>query len=460
MSYQINLTNGTPFATIPDGTLNTQSNMVLVGKNYPGYGQFLDSNFIHLLENAANNTAPSAPLTGQLWFNTSSKILQVWSGLSWKSLGGATAQSTAPTNNNTGDLWYDTINQQLNVYTGNAFILVGPQFNSGTGTTGAIPIQLTDTLGATHTVIELTVANTVVGIVSKDATFTPSGTGIAGFANVQPGITLANSISGIVQRFNGTANNALYLSGFAATDFVKTTGSTQTMAVALNVSNDTGLGVGLNNDFRATVSGGAVILQNQTQDANMVFRVNKAGVATTVMTLDGANGNVNFSNALSVNSIAKSGSNTVGNIGSSTNYFNRVFATATTALYADVAERFEADETYAPGTVVEIGGAKEITQAQKDLSDKVFGVISSHAAFLMNGGAGEDDTHPPVAMTGRVPVRAIGTIKKGDRLVSAGNGLARSATENEITAFNVIGRALEDKIDVREGLVEAIVTIK
>jgi hypothetical protein len=460
MSYQINLTNGTPFATIPDGTLNTQTNMVLIGKNYPGYGQFLDSNFIHLLENAANSTAPTAPLVGQLWFNTSTKVILVWNGLAWKSLGGATAQASQPTNNNTGDLWYDTVNQQLNVYTGNAFILVGPQFNSGTGTTGAVPVLVTDTLGGTHSIIQLTCANAVVGIVSKDATFTPAGGGITGFANVQPGITLAANVSGVTQRFNGTANNSLYLNGFSSGDFVRTSGSTQTMTVALNIANDTGLSVGQNSDFRALVSGGAVVLQNQTQDANIVFRVNKAGVATTVMTLDGANGNVNFGNALSVNSIVKSGSNTVGNIGSAANYFNRVFATATTALYADVAERFEADELYTPGTVVEIGGEKEITRAKDPLSNNVFGVISTKAAFLMNGGAGENDTHPPVAMTGRVPVRVIGKVSKGDRLVSAGNGVAKAALPDEVTAFNVIGRALEHKIDESEGLVEAIVTIK
>jgi len=460
MSYQINLTNGTPFATIPDGTLNTQSSMVLIGKNYPGYGAFLDQNFIHLLENAANSTSPTAPLSGQLWFNTSTKILQVWNGTAWKSLGGATAQSSAPTNNNIGDLWYDTINQQLNVYTGNAFILVGPQFNTETGTTGAVPVILTDTLGATHTVIQLTTANSVVGIVSKDATFVPAGAGVPGFANVRPGITLANSIGGVTQLFNGTANNSSYLNGFSSGDFVKTTGSTQTMAVALNVSNDTGLRVGSNSDFGVLVSGGAVIVQNQTQDANIVFRVNKAGVATTVMTLDGANGNVNFANALSVNSVNKSGSNAVGNIGSSTNYFNRVFATATTALYADVAERFEADELLEPGTVVELGGIKEITMSKTALSDDVFGVISTRAAYLMNGGAGEDDTHPPVAMTGRVPVRCIGKIAKGDRLVSAGNGLAKSGVKDEITPFNVIGRALTGKDTDGVGLVEAIVTIK
>jgi hypothetical protein len=167
-----------------------------------------------------------------------------------------------------------------------------------------------------------------------------------------------------------------------------------------------------------------------------------------------------YANVVSVRSIAKTGTNAVGNIGSSSNYFERVFATATTALYADVAERFAADEVMEPGTVVELGGTAEITRSQRDLSDTVFGVISTKPAFTMNGGAGEDDTHPAVAMTGRVPVKVIGTVRKGDRLVSAGNGIARAANPGEITAFNVIGRSLVDKTTAEEGAIEAIVTIK
>jgi len=152
--------------------------------------------------------------------------------------------------------------------------------------------------------------------------------------------------------------------------------------------------------------------------------------------------------------------NAVGNIGSSSSYFNTVFAQATTALYADVAERFASDEIYEPGTVVELGGSAEITRVQLDASDKVFGVISTRPAFTMNGGAGDNDTHPPVAMTGRVPVKVTGIVNKGDRLISAGDGVARAAQPGEATSFNVIGRALSSKTTTEVGTVEAIVTIK
>ena len=130
------------------------------------------------------------------------------------------------------------------------------------------------------------------------------------------------------------------------------------------------------------------------------------------------------------------------------------------ATYADLAERFEADAEYDAGTVVEIGGEKEITAVVEDLSETVFGVVSDTAAMLMNRSAGNNATHPPIAVSGRVPVKVKGQIKKGDRLVSAGNGYARSAAPGELTAFNTIGRALTNKLDENDGTVEAIVMIR
>ena len=140
----------------------------------------------------------------------------------------------------------------------------------------------------------------------------------------------------------------------------------------------------------------------------------------------------------------------VYDIGTQNKKLRDVYATtfhgvATSALYADLAERFEADQKYEAGTVVAIGGAKEITAVKEELSDDVFGVISTRAAYLMNSGAGNDNTHPPIAVSGRVPVKVMGRVSKGDRLVSAGNGLARAAKKSEMTPWNVIGRALTNK---------------
>jgi enamine deaminase RidA (YjgF/YER057c/UK114 family) len=146
-------------------------------------------------------------------------------------------------------------------------------------------------------------------------------------------------------------------------------------------------------------------------------------------------------------------------LGSISSWFNNIYGTAIHAQYADLAERFHADEEYPAGTVVEMGGVNEITKVVEELSERVFGVISTNAAYLMNSRAGTDATHPPIAMSGRVPVRVTGIISKGDRLVSAGNGLARTGLRSELTPFNVIGRALENKTTDSEGVIEAIVKL-
>jgi hypothetical protein len=426
MSYTINLTDGAVFATIADGTINTSSSMTLVGKNYAGYGEFLDTNFIRLLENGSNTTAPGAPLEGQLWWDSGNSLLKVYNGITFKTISAATAAASAPTNNVVGDLWYDTLNQQLKVWTGSAFLLIGPQFSAGEGESGAIVATVVDNTSVSHVVVQLYVNDDIVGIISKDATFTPQ-VGISGFTTIRPGITLSTLIGSQVPLFQGTATNSQLLNSLASSDFMRATANTATTGT-LGVLNNSGLSVGSNSDFRVTVSGNDVILRNQTSGGNLSFGVNVGGNVTPTLVINGSTGTV------------------------SGNQIN--------ANYADVAERFAADEVLEAGTVVELGGSAEITRVADELSEKVFGVISTRAAYLMNSLAGTDVTHPPVAMTGRVPVNVVGSVNKGDRLVAAGNGMARAARPGEATAFNVIGRALRDKLDTATGTVEAIVTIK
>ena len=597
MAYTITLTDGTVFATIADGTINTTSSMTLVGKNYAGYGDFLNENYIHLLENGSNTTAPSAPLTGQLWWDKTNNLLKVYNGSTFKTISAATSSSTAPTSNVTGDLWYDTVNQQLKVWSGAAFIVVGPAYSSSQGTSGAIPETITDSVGSTKYITSIYVNNNRVAIAFDGAQFVPQASLLSTFPVIYPGITLTTTNSPI---FAGTANNASFLNSLQSSQFMRSDTNTSTTGT-LNVLNNSGMTVGATNAISMTQSTNDGLIRSSISGANLTIQsnvggtifnvasalgangtfavanaatvgttlvatgnitggnVNTAGLVsatgnvrggnivsvasisgvgitatgnitgnnisstnaisagttvsaagnitagsgaffigngsqltglssavsvtkiengTSVVQIGGSGGNANvtiggtsnvvvfttsttfFAGNVSVPAIEKTGTNAVGNIGSASNFFNRVFATATTALYADVAERFAADEILAPGTVVELGGTKEITRAKNDLTETVFGVISTRPAYTMNGGAGDDDTHPAVAMTGRVPVQVVGAVRKGDRLVSAGNGYARSALPGEATAFNVIGRALVDKLDPESGTIEAIVTIK
>ena len=492
MAYTINKTDGTVFASVADGTVNTSSSMTIIGKNYAGYGEFLGENFIKMLENSANSTAPSAPLRGQMWFDTGNGLLKVYNGTTWKNLGAATASSSQPSSNVAGDLWFDSTNSQLKVYDGSAFILVGPAFTSGTGTSGAIVDTITDTGATDHVVVKLFVEDTIVAMVSKDATFTPGSTvdGSWGLQTIQPGIKLSTAVSN--SYFQGTATNADTLDSLNSTDFLSAIGNDSTTG-SLYVLNDTGFRVGADQDYRISVSGSDVTVQNANVDGDIIFRVNDNSVVTTVMTLDGATSRVLLAgdptaalgaatkqyvdSQVSVvgDLLYRDGTNTIAgvitpdgdgtrNFGSSgakfaTIYANEFNGTATTAEYADLAERFEADAEYEAGTVVELGGIAEITKAVEELSENVFGVISDRAAYLMNAKAGTNATHPPIAMNGRVPVKVIGSVNKGDRLVSAGNGFARAAQNGEVTAHNIIGRALNNKETTGEGTVEAVVKI-
>ena len=139
---------------------------------------------------------------------------------------------------------------------------------------------------------------------------------------------------------------------------------------------------------------------------------------------------------------------------------NIVHATSTSAQYADLAERYEADCDTEVGDVVVLGGTAEITKCQEDLSNSVFGVISESPAFLMNAQAGNNDSHPMVALKGRVFVKLSGKGKAGDRVVSAENGAARVASLEECTAFNVIGRLIKDKYQEDTALTECVIGVK
>ena len=483
MAYTVNKTDGTILSTVADGTIDTTTDLTLIGKNYAGYGEFFNENLVKLLENFSNTSAPASPVAGQMWWDKTNNLLKVYTGSAFKTVSSSTASSSTPSGSVTGDLWWDTTNGQLKVYNGSGFTTVGPSFTSGTGTSGAIVETVTDSGSTDHVVVKLFTNNVLVGTISKDTTFTPQSS-ISGFATVKPGIQLSTSVSGA--KFQGTATDSDALGGVAAANYLRSNASDSTSGV-LSVLNDTGLVVGVDSDLTVGVSGSDVTIANATSDGDILVKVNDGGVVSTAMTIDGAtnrvilagaptdasgaatkayvDSSVSGSGALPVSGGTMTGNLLVSgtvNFGSSSNRIATVFATtfngtSTAAQYADLAENFRADSAYAPGTVVALGGAEEITSVNEELSSNVFGVVSSKPAYLMNsaqeGGA-------PVAVAGRVPVRVVGMVNKGDRLVSAGNGMARAAqTDESITSFNVLGRAIDSKTTMEEGTVEAFVTI-
>ena len=494
MSYTITTTAGVTLATIADGTVDsTTTSLTLIGKNYAGYGIFLNENYIKLLENFSNTTAPTAALTGQLWYDSTNNVLKVYAGGSagWKPISSSAASSSSPTSPVTGDLWWDTNNAQLKVWSGSAWVTIGPSYTATSGTSGAVVETILDSSSISHVVVKFYISNSVIAILSKDSTFTPQ-TSIAGFTTVKPGMNLISSSTLTGAQFTGDASNALTVNGITGGSYLR---SDQNTSTAYQLTANGGLIV--STDLTIASTAGAVSLTNSFNNGDLNLWVKMGGVSTKAIGINGttsavtlpgnfiAQGTASVTGNLTVtgytlnqgitiasNTILPNSPNTI-NIGATGTKFANVYAvnaiastfygnligTSTTSLYADLAERFESDASYTPGTVVELGGLKEITAVVQDLSEAVFGVISMKAGFLMNGGAGSDVTHPPVAVNGRVPVRVIGTVSKGDRLVSAGRGLARAATRSEMTAFNVIGRALENKTSTGEGTVEAIVKL-
>jgi len=430
MAYNISLSNGEPLVTIADGTVDVNyTSLNLVGKNFAGYGALMNENFVYLLENFANTAEPANPITGQLWYDLGTKVMKVRTpNNTWKVISSATASPNPPPNPVIGDQWWDTTSEQLKIWSGNptaGWKLIGPLWTVYEGVTGAIPDTIRDTTGTDRVVIKFYVNDSVIAIWSKEqSTYTvEAASTIPGFhltgqpQQVKPGLTFADlgihNADGYtnLQRniLWGTAENALNLNGVRATAFVRRdrTGNVQTIADTIEFDNASAMLLGGNV---------GIMDNNRYTIGSDNYRV-KTVYATT---------------------------------------FNGV---ATSAQYADLAERFFADAVYEPGTVVRLGGEREITQENAESSEEVFGVISTDPAYLMNQAAGNDPLSPPVALSGRVPVKVTGMVQRGDRLISAGNGHARAATKEELTPWNVIGRALEDKPDLGLGVVEAIVRL-
>ena len=401
MAYTIIKSDGNVLTTIQDGTINTTSTSLgLPGRNYAGYGQALDTNFVRLLENFASDAVPANPIRGQLWYNPNTGTLNICPAdgtlvaSNWVTLSTVTAAGNAVL----GNL---VVTGEANIFTdltvgGNADISGNITVTNANVNANLFALQ------ANVTTANLTTTRTTV-ITSGSQSTTGSITG----AWTVNGASSGNAL--VV-----TGGNIFANVGIKATAYYNADGTPFTPSGTYTNANVFNYLTGSNSVAQFTGN----IAPTQVTTTRLVG----GGTISGVWTLE-ANARIQ-------------------------------------ATYADLAERFEADTTYDAGTVVELGGDKEITAVQSELSEDVFGVVSNTAAFTMNGAAGDDNTHPAVAVSGRVKVKVIGKVKKGQRLVSAGMGYARAAKPGEATAFNTIGRSLETKTTDSSGTVEAFVTIK
>jgi hypothetical protein len=355
------------------GATNTATSLVLLGRGTPGYGQIVASNTILQLENFAGPTAPTAPLIGQLWYDSGHLTINYYNGTVWE----AVAQEADLVANYARLTDFTTLQTQV------ASLIANSATSAGTAATYVSKIQLYNPPAGTPVI--------------------PIAAGGTGLQTIPAGQLLVGNGNGpLVSIPTGAANFVLTMTaggGYTWTD-PKLVVPTDTTFMHTNVTN--------------------------VPTADIAF-----------------------------------------NLGSASARYANVYAqtfqgTATSANYADLAERYEADCVLEAGDVVTLGGTKEITKSSSAFSTDVFGVVSTAPAYMMNSAAGDDTTHPFIALTGRVPVKVIGKVRKGQRIVSSSvAGVAQAAELGDIeNSFVVIGRAVTDKTTDEVGLLEITVGAK
>ena len=481
------------------GVTDNSTSLTLIGKNVPNYGEAIAINFVKLMQNFAGTEAPNGPLDGQLFYDINLGALRLCQGGEFrKVLACVTATNgSTPASNNVGDLWWDTsagVGGELKLYNGSGWSSIGP-YTLATSAS-ALPAQIIDSGSVARDVIKFMIGSTTVMVMSQYS-FIPL-TPFAGFPFINAGLTFAtdvfvqdNAVRGsiiapVVTAGTLTAstinagtigNSGATLTGTLSTGYqnnITTVGTLSGLTVTANGNFQSSITVssivsGATGSF-ATVEGNQINIGNITT-TNGVFYSNGQPLVSTITAFNGtvgattpstgvftsltSSGNITVNSTNLTTAIVNGGTSGTGNIGATGATFNTLFAKASTAQYADLAEKYHSDQKYAPGTVMKIGGPNEITRCDEENSYDVFGVISTAPAYLMNDTT-LDDMWLPVALVGRCPVNVIGPVKKGERLVSAGNGCAK-ASDSGVCFRTVLGRALVDKTTDELELIECYI---
>jgi hypothetical protein len=440
-------------------------------------------------------SSPSSAVLGDMWFDTANRQFYIYNGSSWTLIGPTTTSGSGVTQvlaetvaDNVG------VNKSiLKLVTNDSIvgIVSAEEFTPGTAITGFATIYKGITLSTAISGNKFhgTVTDTdkLGGInassyLRSDTDDTTSGT--LGIYN-NGGLTIGagQDITMTVSSDNFTVANTT-----SDGDIIFTVKKGSTTTEALRITGSTGrienLLVG-----NLTVEGTQTIINTLTLSVedNIIELNRNISSAAGMPTYTGLKVNRGATSSATEQdlywvwdeSFADDGTSTYGNAGGAWTAFksgggddemsaptlvdlraNIVHATSTSAQYADLAERYAADVPMEVGDVVELGGAKEITICKTAFSNKVFGVVSENPAFLMNKDAGNNDSHPMIALKGRVRVKVTGVGKAGDRIVSAGNGIARVADLEDCTAFNTLGRLLHDKYASITELTECVIGVK
>ena len=289
MAYKLNKTDGSLLVELVDGRLDISSaDIALIGKNYQGFGESINENFIKMLENFSNSTAPVKPLKGQLWYDTATGRLKIYDGTTFRSTDSTIYASSQPSELIAGDIWIDGSKDQLLFWNGTEAILVGPGYTKNQLRSGDFVETIRDTTSQNRVIVKKYLNGSLYAIVSKETTaFTPFPA-ITGFDTLKQGYNIssvfsdfewlgqASSAGKIVDELGNVFDQNSFLS--AVVDDV-TTGR-------LAIANDNGLSVGLDTDLTIKVSGQTTLWQNNIQDADLKIDLKDVSGQYTAMYFD------------------------------------------------------------------------------------------------------------------------------------------------------------------------------
>lgn len=299
MSYRLNKTDGTLLTELIDGKIDsTTTDITFIGKNYQGFGEILNENFIKLLENFANNSAPSKPIKGQVWFDTVTDRLKVYDGSTFRSTDSSVVSGTAPLEKVVGDIWIDNSKNQVYFWDGIDWILVGPVYTKTQGLSGIKVDTIKDTFGLNKVIVIFYVAGTPLAVLAREA-FTP-GTEFTGFPSFRIGLNINSSFSTFV--FDGIADKALAITDefgaeFRINDFISATSAAgDDMAGRLRINTNAGLIFGANTNHQLKVTGTNVQFVNNNTNENLEIRLKDSTGDYSAQFFDAANKRVGFFN--------------------------------------------------------------------------------------------------------------------------------------------------------------------
>lgn len=412
MPYILNKTNGTIVATVNDASVDNTTDLIFVGKNYSGYGEVQNENFLKLLENFSNVTPPEKPIEGQVWFDSIKNKLNSYDGSNWKSVANIEINSSLPTNKifSEGDLWYNPDTAQLHAYNGTQFVLIGPLTGDDivSGWRGSREFSQLEGTTSPKKNIKAVVGDKqdVIAIVSAESYSILEGSLSFPVFSLQDTVKKGITLIGSGSSGNSEANDTFFW-GSASHALKANTATNTEKLIFINTSTDNFYSLA----FVSTLTNSSLPFVSDSLIFNPSSQILRTG------------------------------------------FFDGI---ATSAYYADLAEKYEADSVYDEGTVLIIGGEKEVTVTHTRADTAVIGPVSKNPAYMMNKDAGPNETHPYIALRGRVMCKVIGPVKKGSLLVSSAYpGYAEVFRSND-SPNAVIGKALEN-FDGPKGLIEIIV---